>query len=105
MLRFQPATASQRYKLEDCVHGDFQVHAFVDWTRAEIGDQDLQDANMTHNDRKAQLLFHINNDWVESINKITITLSSWEPMDERYGRANGLSHKGRDLKLEKQRRA
>ena len=53
---------------------------------------------MTHNDRKTQLLFHINNDWVESINEIAITFPSWEPVKKAgVGKANDMSYRSREM--------
>ena len=83
MLRFLPPTSSQGFKFEDCVHGDFDIHAFSYGSSAKVRDKDLEDTHMANHTRKTQLLFHIDNDRVETVNDIAVAFTTRESLRQK----------------------
>lgn len=79
MLGFQPTTASEWYKLEHGIHGNFNVHTFEDGRGPKVGYEYLQHAQMADRHSQPKLLFHVYDYGVQAINQVAIALTSGEP--------------------------
>lgn len=57
---------------------NFDIHALLNRSGAEVGNQDLQDADMTHDRRKSKLLLNVNDNGVETIDQVAVAFSTRE---------------------------
>ena len=81
--RLQPSTTPQRSKLEDAVHGYFNVGTLVNGCGTKVRHEYLEDTDVAHDQCHAELLFDIDNDGIEAVNQIAVTFASGESWKKR----------------------
>jgi hypothetical protein len=59
MMGFAPPATSDRSKLDDGVQWNFDLHTLLDAGIPEVGHQALNNADVTHNQRRHYLLLNI----------------------------------------------